>query len=129
MKAYACAILAIGATSAAAPISAASPADHDGRWAVQLVTDSGICGRSYSYMVAVDGGRVRYVPQDGDAPPSVSGQVSSAGSVDLAISKGGAKVDATGRLQGNAGSGSWKAAGLCAGRWTAQKRVAMQASR
>ena len=101
----------------------------DCRWAVRMVTDSGICDKSYNYVIAVESGRVRYIPQDSDAPPSVSGQVSPAGAVNLDIQKGIARVAATGSLNGQAGSGSWKLGILCSGRWTAQKRGPVQASR
>ena len=109
--------------------TAASAAPTDGRWSVRMVTDSGICDKSYDYVIAVEDGRVRYIPQDSDAPPSVSGHVSPSGAVSLDIRKGIARVGATGNLAGAAGSGSWKLGILCSGRWTAQKRGPVQASR
>jgi hypothetical protein len=109
--------------------TAASAAPTDGRWAVRMVTDSGVCDKSYDYVIAVEDGRVRYIPQDSDAPPSVSGHVSPSGAVNLDIRKGIARVGATGSLAGSAGSGSWKLGILCSGRWTAQKRGPVQASR
>jgi hypothetical protein len=108
---------------------AASAAPSDGRWAVRMVTDSGVCDASYNYVIAVEDGRVRYIPQDGDAPPSVSGQVLPNGAVNLDIRKSIARVSATGQLKGSAGSGSWQLPGLCSGRWTASKRGPVQASR
>jgi len=45
------------------------------------------------------------------------------------IRKGIARVAASGSLNGQAGSGSWKLGILCSGRWTAQKRGPVQASR
>ena len=109
--------------------TAASAAPTDGRWAVRMVTDSGVCDKSYDYVIAVEDGRVRYIPQDSDAPPSVSGHVSPSGAVNLDIRKGIARVGATGNLAGSAGSGSWKLGILCSGRWTAQKRGPVQAAR
>ncbi|HEX8662515.1 MAG TPA: hypothetical protein VF744_00625 [Beijerinckiaceae bacterium] len=109
--------------------TAAQAAPTDGRWAVRMVTDSGVCDKSYDYVIAVEDGRVRYIPQDSDAPPSVSGHVSPSGAVNLDIRKGIARVGATGSLAGSAGSGSWKLGILCSGRWTAQKRGPVQASR
>ena len=111
-----------GASASAAPV-------NDGRWAVRMVTDLGVCDKSYNYVIAVENGRVRYIPQDSDAPPSVSGQVSPTGAVSLDIHKGIARVAASGSLNGQAGSGSWKLGILCSGRWTAQKRGPVQASR
>jgi hypothetical protein len=126
MKAIAITLVS-GVALFATGAGAATP--HEGRWAVRMVTDSGICDKSYNYVIAVESGRVRYIPQDSDAPPSVSGQVSPAGAVNLDIQKGIARVAATGSLNGQAGSGSWKLGILCSGRWTAQKRGPVQASR
>lgn len=127
MKAVAGTAVIAGLLSAAA--ATAGPAGYDGRWAVHLVTDSGVCDKSNSYVLAVESGRVRYVPQDTDTPPSISGQISSTGAVTLIVSKSVGTAGVTGQLSGNAGSGTWQAAGLCSGRWTAQKRGPVQASR
>ena len=90
-----------GASASAAPV-------NDGRWAVRMVTDAGVCDKSYNYVIAVENGGVRYIPQDSDAPPTVSGHVSPSGAVTLDIRKGIARVAASGSLNGQAGSGSWK---------------------
>lgn len=98
-------------------------ARHDGTWSVQMVTDSGICDRSYNYSIAIENGNVRYLLAPGDSPTTVSGQVGADGSVDLDIRRSIAKVDANGRLNAKSGSGTWQLAMLgCSGRWTAQKR-------
>src|SRR5215212_3054949 len=97
-----------GASASAAPV-------NDGRWAVRMVTDAGVCDKSYNYVIAVENGGVRYIPQDSDAPPTVSGHVSPSGAVSLDIRKGIARVAAIGSL--------------CSGHWTAQKRGPVQASR
>jgi hypothetical protein len=52
-----------GASANAAPV-------NDGRWAVRMVTDAGVCDKSYNYVIAVENGGVRYIPQDSDAPPT-----------------------------------------------------------
>jgi hypothetical protein len=109
--------------------ASAAPADFGGRWAVRMVTDSGVCDASYSYVIAIEDGRVRYIPQDSDAPPSVSGSIGPDGTVSLDIRKSIARVSATGQLRGAAGSGSWRLPGLCSGRWTATKRGPIQAAR
>ncbi|HEX8165272.1 MAG TPA: hypothetical protein VF601_05725 [Beijerinckiaceae bacterium] len=130
MRAIATAVLfGVGLFGAAAGGTAANAAPTDGRWAVRMVTDSGVCDKSYDYLIAVEDGRVRYIPQDSDPAPSVSGHVSPSGAVSLDIRKGIARVGATGSLQGSAGSGSWKLGILCSGRWTAQKRGPVQAAR
>lgn len=129
MRAFARAII-IGGFALAAGAASAAPGDFGGRWSVRMVTDSGVCDASYNYVIAIeDGGRVRYIPQDGDAPPSVSGNVAPNGSVNLDIRKSVARVSATGQLKGAAGSGSWRLPGLCSGRWTAAKRGPVHASR
>ena len=128
MRGFAQAIVFAGIVLGASAASAA-PGDFGGRWAVRMVTDSGFCDASYNYLIAIEDGRVRYIPQDSDPAPSVSGQVSPDGAVNLDIRKSIARVSATGRLKGSAGSGSWRLPGLCTGRWTALKRGPVQASR
>lgn len=100
----------------------ATAAGLDGLWAVQMVTDSGFCDKSYDYLIAVEQGQVRYIPEDSDPPPLISGSVSPTGAVNLDIQDGIARVGATGELKGTRGAGSWRLSILCAGRWTAQKR-------
>jgi hypothetical protein len=102
---------------------AASSERHDGTWSVKMVTDSGLCDRSYGYSIAIEDGNVRYLLAPGDSPTTVSGRIGPDGGVDLDIRRSIAKVDATGRLDGKSGSGTWKLGMLgCTGRWTAQKR-------
>jgi hypothetical protein len=104
---------------------AAPAAKHDGTWSVRMVTDSGICERSYNYSIAIDNGNVRYLPAPGDSPTTVSGQIGPNGAVDLDIRRSIAKVDANGRLNAKSGSGTWQLAMLgCSGRWVAQKHSA-----
>jgi hypothetical protein len=95
MKALAPAIMFSGILLGAG-VASAAPGDFGGRWAVRMVTDTGLCDASYNYLIAVDDGRrVRYIPQDSDAPPSVSGSVGPTGAVNLDIRKSIAKVSAT----------------------------------
>ncbi|WP_445501880.1 hypothetical protein [Microvirga sp. G4-2] len=104
---------------------AAPGAKHDGIWSVQLATDSGTCDSSASYSIAVENGSVRYIPSPGSSPATVSGRIGPDGTVDLDIRRSIAKADASGRLNGKSGSGTWQLAMLgCSGRWTAQKRPA-----
>jgi hypothetical protein len=104
----------------------AAPANlHNGTWSVQMVTDSGLCDRNYSYSIAIENGNVRYLLAPGDSPTTVSGRVGADGTVDLDIRRSIARVDANGRLNGKSGSGTWQLGMLgCSGRWTAQKRSA-----
>ena len=117
MKAFVRTAIVMGALAAS---SAALASDFNGRWSVRLVTDSGaICGESYSTVLSVQNGQV----SGGGGGASVSGAVSSGGSVSLGIRKGVASGTASGQLRGNAGSGTWQAAGMCSGRWMARKSV------
>ncbi|WP_230532995.1 hypothetical protein [Microvirga roseola] len=95
---------------------------HDGTWKVQMVTDAGICGSSYSYDIVVEKGNVRYIPNAGEASADVYGRIAPSGAVNLDIRRSSAKVDALGSLKGRTGSGTWKVDQYgCTGRWTAQK--------
>lgn len=114
-------ILGVGLWGAAAT---AGPNDFNGRWSVRLVTDSGVCDQSYTAVLAVQNGQVR----DGGGDATVTGAVSPAGSVSIGIRKGAASGTASGHLRGGSGSGTWQAAGLCSGRWTAQRRGLVTAS-
>ena len=128
MKAIAGTAVIVGFVLSGAAATA-GPAGYDGRWSVHLVTESGVCDRTNSYVLSVEAGRVRYVPHDMDAPPAISGQVSPTGAVNLLVSKSIGTAGVTGQLSGSGGSGTWQAAGFCSGRWTAQKRGPVQASR
>ena len=97
--------------------TAALAGNFNGRWTVRLVTDSGVCDQSYNTVISVQDGQVR----GGGGDAAVSGAVSSGGSVNISIRKGVASATASGQLRGAAGSGTWQAAGLCSGRWTARK--------
>jgi hypothetical protein len=117
-------VLAFGAgliAASGAPAASAKPDGFNGVWSVHLVTEAGSCEPSYSYAVAVENGRLR---PTGDASTTISGQVGANGAVNLDIRRGLARADASGRLQANAGSGTWRVAVVgCSGRWTAQRRA------
>ncbi len=95
-----------------------NPAGFNGTWSVQLMTDSGICG-SRSQAIAIENGRVRAV---GSTSMTLAGQISASGLVSLSIYHSLATGGASGRLQANFGSGTWRASTVgCSGRWTAQR--------
>ena len=117
------AALCLAALPAGAVMAASGSSVHNGTWSVQMVTDSGLCERSYNYSIAIEDGSVRYLLAPGDSPTTVKGEVRPNGSVDLDIYRSIAKVDAVGRLSGSSGAGTWKLNMLgCTGRWSAQKR-------
>ena len=116
-------------TLAAGPLAASTPAlaeapDFNGTWTVQLVTETGVCSGS-SYTVAVQDGQVRLASAGGSA--SITGQIGADGSVGLTVRQGPASGSASGRLRSSSGSGTWKAASLCSGRWAAQRRSTLTA--
>jgi hypothetical protein len=113
---------AIAKRSVAIPVSVAhaEPGANNGTWSVELVTESGLCSARYSYALAIRQGQVQLV--SGEAGARVSGHVGADGSVGLAVSNGTASGTGTGRLQAGTGSGTWKVASLCSGRWTARRR-------
>lgn len=112
------AVLALAA-ALALPAAAAAPDAHNGTWAVELVTESGLCSARYAYAVAIREGQVRPVSATGGA--QVSGRVGADGLVGLSVSGGTASGTGTGRLQAGSGSGTWKVSSLCSGRWTARR--------
>ena len=117
-------------TLAAAPFTASTPAlaeapDFNGTWTVQLVTETGVCSGSSSYTVVVQDGQVRLASAGGSA--SITGQIGADGSVGLNVRQGPASGSASGRLRSSSGSGTWKAASLCSGRWAAQRRSTITA--
>ena len=74
----------------AAAISAAHAQDgvamrpnHDGIYAVNIVTQQGSCNKDYHWMISVSGGRVSSA---GDTPMEASGQINQRGTVALGVS-------------------------------------------
>ena len=118
--------LAAGSALAAGTAGAApAPADFNGTWAVEMVTEAGSCDRSYTYTIAVEDGAVRYHQASPDEPKvTVSGRIGQDGGVKLGIRRSLASAAASGKLQGNGGAGAWKVEFLgCSGRWTATRRT------
>jgi hypothetical protein len=111
------ALLALSAAS-----RPATAAGYDGNWSVLIITEKGDCDRAYRYPLAVSDGQVRYT---GEAGANVSGTVTSAGGVKVAIRMGDKGANGSGHLSGNSGTGVWHGAGpsaSCSGRWEAEKR-------
>ena len=99
--------------------------NFNGTWNVQLVTETGACDSSYRYAVAIQDGQVRVASAGGGA--SINGRVGQDGAVGLTVQQGPASASASGRLRSTSGSGTWKVASLCSGRWTAQRRSTVTA--
>ena len=114
----------------AAGLAAGSPAlaeapDFNGTWTVQLLTETGVCGGSSSYTVAIQDGQVRLASAGGST--SITGRIGADGSVGLSVQQGPVSGSASGRLRSSSGSGTWKASSLCSGRWAAQRRSTLTA--
>jgi hypothetical protein len=113
--------LAAGSAFAVLPSQAQSN-KFDGRWSIEVITESGGCDRAYRYAILIEDGKARY---GGREAFTVTGQVTANGTVNGSIAHGQDRADVTGRLEGNLGTGTWKAASTsrtCTGRWNAEKR-------
>jgi len=100
----------------------AAPSSFDGAWSVNVVTDSGDCGRSYRYGVQIFNGRVFY---QGDPSVNIAGRVDPKGRVGVAVRSGGQVAEGSGRLSRNSGGGRWvgRSPGQqCSGHWVAERR-------
>ena len=115
----------IGTIVAYASAASAEPRNFDGTWSVQLVTEAGICDSAYNYAVAIRNGQVR--PASGISGASIAGRVSARGAVGLSIQQGAVSGAASGRLGASSGSGSWRVASMCSGRWTARRQPTITA--
>jgi hypothetical protein len=94
--------------------------NHDGIYAVDIVTRQGSCDRDYHWMIAVSGGRVSSA---GDTLMEASGKISRRGIVALAFERFGQIATVTGKLAKGAGSGTWSSPTmLCAGSWRATRQ-------
>lgn len=94
--------------------------NHDGIYAVNIVTQQGSCNKDYHWMISVSGGRVSSA---GDTPMEASGQVSRGGIVELAFQRFGQVATVTGKLARESGSGTWSSTTMqCAGSWRAVRQ-------
>jgi len=94
--------------------------NHDGIYAVDIVTRQGSCDRDYHWLIAVSGGRVSSA---GDTLMEASGQISRRGIVALAFERFGQVATVKGKLAMGAGSGIWSSTTMqCAGSWRATRQ-------
>src|ERR1700730_16278997 len=110
----------IGIASAAhAQGGVATRQNHDGIYAVDVVTRQGSCDRDYHWKISVSGGRVSSA---GDTLMEASGQISRRGIVALAFQRFGQVATIVGTLGMESGSGSWSSTTMqCAGSWRATR--------
>src|SRR3982074_3468482 len=76
--------------------------NHDGIYAVDIVTRQGSCERDYHWKISVSGGRISSA---GDTLMEASGKISRRGIVNLAFQRFGQVATATGKLAMGSGSG------------------------
>jgi len=94
--------------------------NHDGIYAVDIVTRQGSCERDYHWKISVSGGRVSSA---GDTPMEASGQINQRGIVELAFQRFGQVATVTGKLAMGSGSGTWSSTTMqCAGSWRATRQ-------
>jgi hypothetical protein len=117
IRASVLASICVGLFATAAPARTV----YDGTWSVLIVTQRGTCDRAYRYGVQIVNGQVIY----GGGVVNLTGRVSSGGYVRVAVSSGSARASGSGRLNRNAGRGSWSGVSgnsRCSGYWEAERR-------
>jgi hypothetical protein len=107
----------IAASSMVSTTSLALPR-YDGLWSVSIVTEKGDCDRGYRYPVRITNGTLFNA---GDTNFIISGKVGSTGAITVSVTGAGKSAMGSGRLAGDAGTGSWSG-GSCSGSWTAERR-------
>jgi hypothetical protein len=116
-----------GALAGTAGTAAASQPGYNGTWSVRMVQEAGACGSSNAFTVAIVDGHAR-IQGGGDTSIEVSGEVGPDGDVALTLHRSVAVANASGHLHADAGTGTWHVKLLgCSGRWTAERRPALQA--
>jgi hypothetical protein len=94
--------------------------NHDGIYAVNIVTQQGSCSRDYHWMISVSGGRISSA---GDTPMAASGEINQRGIVDVAFRRFGQVAKVIGKFAMGSGSGTWSSPTMqCAGSWRATRQ-------
>ena len=119
---FAVAVISAASIHAATARSKVAPAmtyNHDGIYAVHIVTRQGSCDRDYHWLIAVSGGRISSA---WDTPMEASGRISRRGIVALAFERFGQVATVTGKLARGTGAGTWSSKTMqCAGSWRATR--------
>jgi len=92
---------------------------YDGYWNISIVTQRGICDRSYQFQVQIANGYVSF-----QGPASVTGHVSSRGGVRVSLWAGDKRASGSGRLSRTSGRGRWaghSSSSRCSGYWIARR--------
>ncbi len=97
----------------------ASAGAFDGRWSILVVTRQGTCD-VYRWNVGVGAGRITDI---GDDVARAAGRIDASGKVSVTLTRGTDVLSATGAMQGDSGSGSWRSPSRsCSGTWQAERR-------
>ena len=113
LKAFTAAFLVVSAASTALATTASR---HDGTWSVSLVTKEGKCDPTLSSQIQVREGRVN----ESMLFARIVGAVNGNGAVNLQVVRGSEAMNASGKIAGARGAGSWTAPSRnCSGSWTA----------
>jgi len=92
---------------------------YDGWWNTSIVTQRGSCDRSYQFQVQISNGILSF-----QGPASITGRVSSRGSVRVSVWAGDKRASDHGRLSPRSGTRRWAGSSRtsrCSGYWTAQR--------
>lgn len=96
--------------------------DHDGVYAVHIVTTTGICDKDYQWTITVSNGHITSPP---DGFMQASGEIDARGIVALAFRRDNQIANVAGLLKGRTGSGSWSSPTMqCTGSWSAEREIA-----
>ncbi len=94
--------------------------NHDGVYAVDILTEQGSCDRTYHWTISVSGGRIS---SPSDAIMQATGQIDQRGIVSVAFRRDNNVAHVAGKVKGSAGSGTWSSPTLqCGGSWRAARQ-------
>lgn len=95
-------------------------ANHDGVYAVQIITQRGSCDKSYLWTISISGG---HISSTGDTPMEAAGEVNRQGVVSFAFRRFNDIAHVSGKVSGRQGSGTWSSPTMsCAGTWRATRQ-------
>jgi hypothetical protein len=118
--ALAAAAFVSGPTAANAGDRTAAVENHDGVYAVDIVTEQGSCDRIYHWTISISGGRIS---SPSDAMMQATGLIDPRGIVSVAFRRDNNIAHVAGRVQGRSGSGTWSSPTLqCGGSWRAARQ-------
>jgi hypothetical protein len=93
----------------------------DGDWTIHATPETGACKRARRYAAIIRDGIIR---GSASRPARIMGALDPSGRIQGSVVRNKTRVDVTGNLSDQSGSGTWIVAGRisCTGRWAAEKR-------